>query len=215
MDEITYYTLLTDGRSDRVLIPILECLLDEYSSNMPVKIKWADLSNMPKQKKLEKRIEMAMKFYPCKILFIHRDAEKIPHKERVQEIHKAIEKIPNIPPGLTTICVVPVRMTEAWLLIDGAAIRKAADNPNGDVDLKLPKSKELETIPDPKDVLSQLLIEASGCTGGRKLDKFKEDISEKAFKVAENIEDFSPLRSLLAFQALEEELKTVLSELNL
>ncbi|MBF0487306.1 MAG: DUF4276 family protein [Nitrospirae bacterium] len=212
MDEINY-TLLADGSSDERLIPILEWLFDKHCPDKSVKGEMADFSKLPKKpKKLEDRIETALDMRSCDILFIHRDAEKIQHKERVLEIRKVIEKIPVKPSEV--VCVVPVRMTEAWLLIDGAAIRKAADNPNGDIVLKLPKPKELETIPDPKEVLSQLLIQASGCTGGRKLDKFKEDISEKAFKVAENIEDYSQLRSLSAFQSLEEELKEVLGKMN-
>ncbi|MCG6553055.1 MAG: DUF4276 family protein [Candidatus Magnetominusculus sp. LBB02] len=212
--EVTY-TLLADGSSDRRLIPMLTWLLRQHYLDIAIKDQWADLSNMPKQNSLEKKIEMAMEQYPSHILFIHRDAERITHKDRVAEIRRAIEKIHKQYQGRLTVCVVPVRMQEAWLLIDGKAIRTAADNANGTVDIKLPRINELETIQDPKAELQRLLIEACEIAGGRKLKKFKSSISKRKYRVAENIADFSPLRELPAFQSLENELKEVLREMKL
>jgi len=52
---------------------------------------------------------------------------------------------------------VPVRMTEAWLLFDEAAIRRAAGCPNGSMPLELPSLKTSEDIPDPKTILHEAL----------------------------------------------------------
>jgi hypothetical protein len=63
--------------------------------------------------------------------------------------------------GITThtphVPVIPIRMTEAWLLLDEAEIRRVAGSPNGKVSLGLPKAKDVESIPDPKAQLAQTL----------------------------------------------------------
>ncbi len=58
-------------------------------------------------------------------------------------------------------------MTEAWLLADEAAIRRAAGSPSGRVDLGLPTFAELERLADPKQRLHEALKVASGYTGRR------------------------------------------------
>ena len=80
-------------------------------------------------------------------------------------------------------------MTEAWLLIEEAALRKAADNPKGSDRLEFPGIAQLEKIPA-KDVLYNLLRIASGYTG-RRLKKFK--VERAAHRLADLIEDYSPL----------------------
>ena len=137
---------------------------------------------------------------------MHRDAEAQPREKRVQEICDAVTTIdlPHVP-------IVPVRMTEAWLLLEEDAIRKAADNPNGTIGLDLPPIANLERIPDPKKVLSDLLILAAEKTGRRKA-QFERDISVRRQRVAELIRDFSPLHQLPAFQALDMDLKAAITK---
>ena len=98
------------------------------------------------------------------------------------------------------ISIVPVRMTEAWLLFDEQAIRKAASNPSGRDPLKLPSLLAVDSIPDPKQQLKELLRQASGLSG-RRLQKFNE--SKAIQLIADCIPDFSPLRKLAAFVNFE------------
>jgi hypothetical protein len=154
----------------------------------------------------EKRIQLSVELYPCQLLFIHRDAEKEAHATRVDEIRTALSKVnPHFPPS---VCVVPVRMTEAWLLFDMLALRKAASNPNGTAVLQLPDIRRLEREPDPKKILHDLLRSASELSP-RRLKKFS--VSDCTYRVAELIDDFSPLRTLSAFAALETEMKATIA----
>ena len=91
-------------------------------------------------------------------------------------------------------------MTEAWLLFDEPAIRLAAGNPNGKTPLNVPDLSVIEQIPDPKDVLFEVLREASGLTG-RRLKRF--NMAECRIRVTDLVSDFSPLRKLSAFKRLE------------
>jgi hypothetical protein len=98
-------------------------------------------------------------------------------------------------------------MTEAWLLFDVVALRKAASNPNGQNSLQLPDIRRLEDEPDPKKVLYEILRQASGLSP-RRLKKFSA--SDCVHRVAELIDDFTPLRAMPAFVALESEVEHVI-----
>ncbi len=93
-------------------------------------------------------------------------------------------------------------MTEAWLLFDEMAIREASGCPNGKMPLELPALKKAESLPDPKEILHEAMRRASGLVG-RRLKAFSPDIR----RLADLIDDFSPLRTLPSFKAFEGSLK--------
>jgi hypothetical protein len=200
MDEIRY-TLISDGPSDRALLPILTWALREKGDVNRVQAEWADLRRLPEPpRNLCDRILIAIDLFPCDLLFIHRDAERQEPERRYSEIYEAIQEAASQGFQVPAVCVVPVQMTEAWLLFDETAIRIAAGNPNGESPLRLPELTEIEQIPNPKDVLFDILKEASGLAR-RRLKKFNE--GEARVRISELVSDFSPLRALCAFQKLE------------
>lgn len=203
MTELTY-TLLGDGASDEVLLRHLAWLITQHlNPEISTRAQWADLRACRQRPSgLASRIHTSLILYPCDLLFVHRDAENQGPARRYEEIRKAIEQNCNEPPP--AVCVVPVRMQEAWLLFDETAIRQAAGNPNGKVKLSLPSPGTVETISDPKAVLYERLRMASELSG-RRLKKFSD--RQAARRVAEHISDFSPLRQLDAFRHLEKDLK--------
>ena len=207
MTELTY-TMLGDGASDEVLLRHLAWLIEQnLNPEISTRPQWADLRACRKKPSgLALRIHAALALYPCDLLFVHRDAETQRPQDRYDEIHRAIEQSGSQPPSV--VCVVPVRMQEAWLLFDETAIRKAAGNPNGKVKLSLPPPSTVEAVPDPKAVLHARLRMASELTG-RRLRKFSD--GQAARRVAEYINDFSPLRQLQAFRRLEEDVRQLLA----
>ena len=200
------YTLLADGSSDRALLPILTWLLRQSCGAIPIEAEFADLRRLPHPpKKLSERIHWSVELYPCDLLFVHRDAESAPIEEREAEIRKALKES-SVEDSVRVVYVVPVRMQEAWLLIDEAALRRAAGNPNGTQPLAMPDVKKLERLADPKQLICELLRQASGLRG-RRLKRFSWRSS--AHRVAEMIGDFSPLYGLAAFQRLAAEVERV------
>jgi hypothetical protein len=202
------FTLTTDGSSDAVLLQHLYWLLRQnLNESVTIQKQWADLrflSNKPNN--LSERIKAALDLYPCDILFIHRDAERQDPLERYKEISSAIEDITVTEPY---VCVIPIRMTEAWLLFNEQAIRIAAGNPNGSVEIDIPHS-DYERIADPKQMLHDILRIASGLSGRRKK---KFDPYKHMYRISEFIDDFSPLRSVSAFRKLENDIKEVINRL--
>lgn len=198
------YTLISDGSSDRVLMPILDWLLWQHCPEHSVESGWADLGRLPHPpKSLPDKIRATLDLYPCELLFIHRDAEKETYETRHAEISRALDGLITPP----AVCVIPVRMQEAWLLFNETAIRKAAGNPNGRNNLCLPDARTVEYIPDPKELLFSFIRESSGLHGAR-LKKLNPHTC--VFRISQSIDDFSPLRSIRAFQALEMQLKTAI-----
>lgn len=122
------------------------------------------------------------------------------YEERSREIATAYAEA-----GLTVpyVDVIPVRMTEAWMLHDQDAIKLAADNPSGKVTLSLPALKRVHLLPDPKAELEKLLINASELSK-RRLKKFKA--RQRMHRLAELIEDFAPLREQASFRRLEQQI---------
>jgi hypothetical protein len=196
------YTLISDGSSDRALIPIINWVLKHHFPKTAIQAEWADFRNLPKPPKtLMEKIQKAVELYPCDVLFIHRDAENQGSKLRFSEIDKAIQASEV---NINHVPVVPIRMQEAWLLIDENALRQAAGNPKGSEKIEFPKIKMLESMPDPKNKLYGLLRQASGLKG-RNLKKF--NVTERIFRLAELITNFGALRGLSAFNQLESDVK--------
>jgi hypothetical protein len=191
------YTLVADGSSDRTLIPILDWVFDRYHPDISYRPQFAE--RLPAiGLELAQRASMAIKLYPCDLLFVHRDAERDSFDTRIAEIRNKLKDI-----GSPLVPIVPVRMTEAWLLSDENAIRRAAGNPNGHAPLSLPSARHWDQEADPKAILFGALKSASELPG-RKLKKFSEGMARH--RVAELTEDFSPLERLPAFAALRDEI---------
>lgn len=205
MNELLY-TLAPDGPTDRALLPILTWLLEQSGVKCAIQSKIIEPLPIPKQpdaprlSPLAWRIKYSLEYFPCDLLFVHRDAEKESPDKRNTEIEEACRELTEIQ-TLPVICVVPVRMTEAWLLIEKQAIRYAAGNKNGRNSLAMPTLRSLENLSDPKETLYQLIQEACGLSGRRRR---QIPVSLWASRVVDYIEDFSPLRQLTAFRTLEE-----------
>ncbi len=204
------YALISDGSSERALIPILSWCLRRNGVRDSIDPAWADLRRVPRPpRELVSKITLASQLYPCGLLFVHRDAEGITREERSDEISRALTIAATdrrIPPAVR---VVPVRMMEAWLLHDEGAIRAAADNPRGRVPLGMPETVAVEGIADPKRLLHGLLIRASGLNVRRRRSL---KTGRLVHRIAELTGDFSALDSLPAFVRFNADLSEVLRE---
>jgi hypothetical protein len=211
MKSVLKYTLIADGSSDAILLNILKWLLDDLYPTLPNDGQFADFrgfKNPPK--KLQDKIDQALEYYPCDLLFIHRDAETTDLdiiEVRKQEINTVVQNMTSLPP---IVCIIPVKMMETWLLINSEAIKKAAANRNSKAAIALPPVKDLEKHQEPKKLLHTLLGDASGLKG-RNLTKF--NAHQAVHLVSEYVEDYADLRKLHAFQVLEADIKATMATL--
>lgn len=197
------FTLLAEGTSDRVLIPILTWMLMKQHPGFAWIGQTADLQALPRPpRELPDKIATAQEYFPADVIFIHRDADREPPERRRAEIEDAIHSRPQS--GVKQWApVVPVRMTEAWLLVSEPALRAAAGNSNGRTPLTFPSLRDLETIPDPKDLLQKLLIKASEASG-RRLKKFSFPVHRA--RVPDFIDEWDVLLRLPSAKALYDDI---------
>lgn len=134
------------------------------------------------------------------VLFVHRDAEGGDTEHRHMEIKRAIGgaslEYPHVP-------VVPVRMTEAWLLCDPAPIRRVVGNPNGRTPLSLPADPE--RMIDPKAELRSLLAKAAEVQG-RRLEQLDRRFPQLRRQLLETLDVNGPISRLPSFVRFNENL---------
>jgi len=194
--------LLAEGSSDRVLLPILRWVLTENTRD-EVHVSWSNPRLFGAHSKLADKVQCVLELQPCDLLFVHRDADNQPPDWRRHEIANAVAHHAHV-------AVVPVRMTETWLLIDDSAIRAAAGRPRGLMKLGVPRHARLESLSDPKRLLRTALTKAHDASG-RRAQRFKPDVA--MHRLANLVRDWSPLRELSAFRRLEADTRHALAKL--
>lgn len=156
---------VAEGSSDAPLAGLVTDLFAEHGIRLRLQepdFTWLKVAKDVRSK-VRTGIELAKTDFD--VIVVHRDADNAGPDPRTQEI---INAVTTEAAAAQVVPVVPVRMTEAWLLLDEAAIRQVAGNPNGRVGLKLPKPHEVESVADPKHALRQCLLTAADCTGRRR-----------------------------------------------
>lgn len=196
-------TLLAEGPGDRALVPLLRWLLAEHWNFDFAEPQFA----MTSTRYLSERIQRVVRDYPCDLLLVHRDADRTDRGTRERDIRDAAASAGVL--RTPVVCLIPVRETEAWLLLEERAIRQAAGHPNGRRDLSLPPLNEIEATNQPKERLKKALVEAAELSG-RRLKKFRIEVA-----VSRIAELMSPLilRQLPAFAAFERDLSASLAEI--
>jgi hypothetical protein len=186
------YSVVADGGTDRALIPIIQWSIHRLDPDVEIL--------EPEFRKRSGSVRDFLRSYATgsMIVFVHRDAEAETLDTRLREFSDLTRKV---------VPIIPVRMTEAWLLIDGSAIARAADRPSAEI--SVPPVAQLETLGDPKQELEDRLSEAAGPLTGRRRKQFKASIVSRRVNVANLITDFAPLEALPAFSRFQADLAAV------
>lgn len=171
-----------------------------------------DLNRLPNkpghsvEDKLRAAQELSDGGHAYDLVVIHRDSDRDSPDRRRREIAEAVAAVS---PGLAHVPVVPVRMLEAWLLLDQSAIREVAGNPNGRVVLDLPKPARAESMPDPKALLKQAIATASE-ERGRGLQKLQTRFSANRARLLQMLDREGPVKRLASWQSFTDDLHEAL-----
>ena len=128
------YVLVADGGTDRALVPIIEWAIHRLDPVVEIL-----------EAEFRKRTGSVRDFLDgfqtgAMIVFVHRDGENQAPADRLREFD-GVDRRDVVP-------IVPIRMTEAWLLVSAAAIARAADRPEAAI--TVPAVQHLDTITNPK-----------------------------------------------------------------
>lgn len=136
---------------------------------------------------------------------VHRDADARDSEARIAEVVGALDRA-----GLPGCPVVPVQMTEAWLLVDQQAIRDAVGRPSGREPLGVPGPSRIERTKDPKSVLKAALLAASGVTGRRR-DREARQWTRYRRIILQRLDVDGPVRQLPSWKRLEEDMADIVA----
>ena len=184
------WSVVADGGTDRLLVPVIQWAIHRLDPDVEIL--------EPEFRKRHGSVVDFLGGYESDVMlvFVHRDSENLSLQQRSREF-EAVTR-PNVVP------IVPVQMSEAWILFDSAAVAKAPGSPASRV--SVPAIAEIEGISNPKERLDQLLFHAAGSPTGRRGRNFKRSIVDRRVSVAEYISDYAPLRHLPAFRRFQRSL---------
>lgn len=200
-----------EGTSDNGLAPHVEYIAARKGLDVSVTVPDFALLRLPTGHSVRDKLRAARLLrgtYDLAVL--HRDADRGPAQDRRDEIAAAVDAEWA---GLRHISVVPVRMLEAWLLLDETCLREVAENPRGRVGLDLPKGAAAERIPDPKQHLKETLARASGYSG-RRLAQFQKRFPQHRMRMLELLDPEGPVAGLPSWRRFVDDLGRALDVLD-
>ncbi|OKI24763.1 DUF4276 family protein [Streptomyces sp. CB03911] len=199
---------LGEGSSDEGLVPHIERIAAELDVPVAVSSPALDWISPPVGHSVADKLRAVRGLSDTyDLAVLQRDADRGPDQDRRDEIAAAVR---TEWPGLAHMPVVPVRMLEAWLLLDEQAIRQVAGNPNGRMDLQLPRPSTVERIPDPKQQLKETLALASGAKG-RRLAELQKRFPRNRHRLFELLDQEGPVSQVPSWHRFVTDLTTALT----
>ncbi len=207
--------LYAEGRSDaRFLQPLLQRACTQMcltQGHQPVEVSDViDLQDLPttRGQPREQRIAAAARDArdAWSVLFIHADADSDEQRalaERVQPARALLEA----EWGAQSVAVVPVRMTEAWVLADSQAVRSAFGTTRSFQELGLAEANAhgADNLTNPKATLEAAFRASRGKRRATSVSPYLGLIGETS--------SFDQLRRLAAYRRTEAELQVALQTL--
>lgn len=203
-----HFVFVGEGPSDDGMIPHLETLCIDAGATevMGVAI---DFLRLPTAvgRTVEAKLAAALTLEPeANLIFIHRDADARDGAPRYKEIAAAALACKCTK---RMVCVVPIQETEAWLLLDEAAIRRVVGRPGSSVKLDLPSPHGLERLARPKEKLQEVLARASEAHG-RRLVRIQRDFPHYRRVLLQDLPTTGQIEHVPSWLKLREDLRSVL-----
>ena len=202
------FLFVCDGSSDACLVDHIQRLLIDLGQPDPDGDTWHHGSRVAD--KVQAALRASDRGFD--LLFVHRDAEGAGAEARYREIERAVRDVTQ--DGPLWRGVVPVHMTEAWLLLNEAAIRNVAGKPHGRTPLCLPAPGHVEQEADPKRRLKNALLAASE-NRGRRRRKFAAEFPRLRRQLLQDLPIGGALERLGSWMRFRDDTADALRELDL
>ncbi|MFC8847609.1 MULTISPECIES: hypothetical protein [unclassified Micromonospora] len=197
---------VAEGTSDQPLAELVESLFCERGIELSLsQPAFERLTGVGKDVKSRVRAGLELTHGPVDLIVVHRDADSAGYAARLREIKTAVAQVS---PEAALVPIIPVRMTEAWLLLDEAAIRKVAENPTGRARLGLPKIHEVESVANPKMLLHDYILAAADVSGRRR-ERIKARFNDHRRHLLATLDPAGPVRRLSGWQRLLDQVDLV------
>lgn len=201
VSRVTFF-LLCEGSSDEPLVEHIETLVARLGVPEVLGIPRSGGGSVSEKLAAIRDEGVAFDF-----VVVHRDADGRDADARLAEVRDALAQT-----GLLGCPLVPVQMTEAWLLVDETAIRAAVGRPSGREPLGLPRRASIEAQHDPKAVLKSALVTAAGGTGRRHKQAVRQWSSYRRI-LLQRLDIDGPVTELASWRQLVDDLTAVVDRL--
>lgn len=198
------FALLCEGPSDAPLVPVLRTMLLEAGATSAVG------EPVPLTGTIQSKFEHLLgRSSSVDLVFVHRDADSRDPEPRYREIRAGA-----VAGGWSgpLVCVVPIQMTEAWLLTSETELRIVAGKRNGRAPLNLPGLGEIERLADPKTRLHDAYVAATETTGRRRRAA-ESSFGTRRASLLERLNHTGEVRRLGSFARLQGEIDEAVAEL--
>lgn len=202
---------VAEGSSDMPIADIVERLF--FDRGLVVRLRRPDFSllgRVPKDVTSRLKAGEQLSDGPLDLVVVHRDADNAGWQARSDEITYAATSLSERP---CVIPVIPVRMTEAWLLLNEDDIRFVAGNPRGRSALRLPATNEVERCADPKQLLASVLLEAADVSGRRR-ERLSKRFNQNRRQLLERLDHNGMVSRLPSWQRLVADIDTAVALLD-
>ena len=211
--------LYCEGTTDaQFLRPLLQRLCEVKAALARETVEVADVMvladqdqhrHLPRSERIERAAKIADGAWI--VLFIHADADdRDGRAARAERVQPAVERLRDLlGPTRQAVAVVPIKMTDAWVLADLDAFRSGIGTTRDARALGLGgvEAHGADHVPDPKALLRAAFAAARPRERGARLGAFLGLIAESA--------SFDQLRRLEAFRQLEADLEAALRNLGI
>jgi hypothetical protein len=200
-------TFVGEGKFDDGLMQILMQLWIRVAPDVELEFESGrPLLEVYEADTLVEKIRVLVKHQQPDLFFVHRDSDKAGAIARGAEIEHGCDGSLHVP-------VIPVRETEAWLLLDEDAIREVVGNSKGKISLDLPKLAEIEDTNNAKERLQTALRNARADGPKRRPGQVSEQ--RLCAQLLESLDIDGPITQLSAWQALVEHTRAAAATLTL
>jgi Domain of unknown function (DUF4276) len=207
----------TEGSTDfRFLESIIQRTFEDVAFDCTGQIEVLPVQYIPKTSgtfiELVKNAALEGDKLGISVLCIHTDADAPEDTEVLKnKINPAFSEILASPEVIckNLIAIIPIQMTEAWMLADTELLKSEIGSSKQDSDLKL--DRKPESIADPKMVIAEAIVIArSNLT---KLRRRQLNVGELYQPIGQKI-DLTKLKSLKSYQKFRDAVKNAYRALN-
>ncbi len=216
-----------EGNSDESFLPALikrtaEWVLGQSGNSVTVDVrdpKVIKLSSTPAARD-RAILEVARVAHSYHALIVHSDADKRTQSKALKERYQPGYNLVLQAKEQDKLCqhllpIIPVRMIEAWMLVDYEALREVIGTEVKESDLHLPrKAKQVEALPDPKQIFNEVIRRAVADRSMRQRAKIIKSVNTLFEPLGRTI-SLERLNEVPAFQVFVRDLSATLTKLGL
>jgi hypothetical protein len=215
--------LFTEGRTDvRFLESIVKKTLDELAfdckGQIETELKTIEIDKTDHHGFVEQVLEASRKGkeeYEITLICLHTDADEATHQKafdtKITPAKNALNEKNEQKYCKIAVPIVPIQMTEAWMLADKELLKSEIGTNKSNSDLGI--HREPETIADPKDTIKNAIRIAKENSTKRKRRKGL-DISDLYQIIGQKLE-LSKLDGISSYQEFKNDLRNAFKQLNL